>query len=305
MSVRLHRLAERFQSRQEQDDRLRRLIEYAERLTEHDFRPVLDAAAAEIGAAAPDAYLLDGRFHRLRGATPADQHRVGYVGNWCCSRAGVRYPRATFHTHRHGGQSIVVDGYPLLIDLFERGAIPAPAPASRPAPEPEPDYDAAAVRAARIWASASVDAAGHPYRTRKRVGAYGLRRFRDVLVMPLRDLDGRLWSLQFIDAAGDKRFLRGGRTAGCFHRIGRPDGAPAALLIGEGYATCASAHEATGHPAAVAHSAGNLRAVAEALRSRYPAADLILLADDDPAGMRCSEVAARAVNGRVATVGGR
>ena len=305
MSARLHRLAERFQSRQEQDDRLRRLIEYAERLTEHDFRSAFDAAAAEIGAAAPDAYLLDSRFHRLRGATPADQHRVGYAGNWCCSRAGVRYPRATFHSHRHGGQSIVVDGYPLLRDLFRLGALPAPAPATRPAPEPEPDYGAAAVRAARLWAGASADAAGHPYLTRKRVGAYGLRRFRDVLVMPLRDLDGRLWSLQFIDAAGDKRFLRGGRTAGCFHRIGRPDGAPAVLLIGEGYATAASAHEATGYPAAVACSAGNLRAVAEALRSRYPAADLILLADDDPAGMRCSEVAARAVNGRVATVGGR
>lgn len=154
MSVRLHRLAERFQSRQEQDDRLRRLIEYAERLTEHDFRPVLDAAAAEIGAAAPDAYLLDGRFHRLRGATPADQHRVGYVGNWCCSRAGVRYPRATLHTHRHGGQSIVVDGYPLLIDLFERGAIPAPAPATRLAPTPPPDPAAALAAMRARWTEA-------------------------------------------------------------------------------------------------------------------------------------------------------
>lgn len=290
------------------DDRLQRLTEYAERLTEADFRPLLDAAAAEIGAEPADAYLLDGRWHQLRGASSADQHRVSYIGTWVRSKGGVRYPRLTARTFRHGGQSIVVDGWPALIDLFERGSAPRPpAPATRPAPadDPAPDREAAAAaRAARLWASASADASGHPYLARKHVGSHGLRLLGDKLVMPLRDLDGRLWSLQFIDGAGNKLFLRGGRTRACFHRIGRPDGVPEVLLIGEGYATCASAHEATGHPAACAHSAGNLLAVAKALRSRYSDADMILLADDDPAGRTACERAARAVNGRVAAVGG-
>lgn len=285
-------------------DRLHRLIAFAEHLTEADFRPVLDAAVAEVGAApAPDGYLLDGRFRRLHGATPADRGRVGYRGEWITSRAGVRYPRATLWTHRHGGQSVAFDGWPSLLDLFERGAIPAPAPTTPPPdPGPGPDHAAAAERAARLWAQAKPATAAHPYLAHKRVGAHGLRQFDgDVLLMPLRDAAGRLWSLQFLDAAGGKRFLRDGRTAGCFHRIGRPDGAaPNVLLIGEGYATVCAAHEATNHPGAVAHSAGNLLAVAEALRGRYPEADLILLADDDPAGRRCSEAAARAVNGRVA-----
>ena len=37
-----------------------------------------------------------------------------------------------------------------------------------------------------------------------------------------------------------------------------------------------------------------------ALRKRYPGADLVLLADDDPAGRTACERAARAVDGRVA-----
>jgi len=48
------------------------------------------------------------------------------------------------------------------------------------------------------------------------------------------------------------------------------DGAGLTLLIGEGVATVLSAKEATGHPAIAALSSGNLPAVANAMRERYP-----------------------------------
>ena len=49
----------------------------------------------------------------------------------------------------------------------------------------------------------------------------------------------------------------------------------------EGFATGASIHECTGHAVAVAFNAGNLEAVAIALRSKYPDLKIIIAADDD------------------------
>ena len=279
-----------------------------------DFRTIAAAATgrwpAILAACGIDAAFLRDRHGPCPGCGGRDRFRYDDrdgAGTWLCS-AGGGAPLAgdgfALLRHVHGwtaGEALraVADALGL------RDGRELPPVQARKTQAAAPDHEAAAARAGRLWASASAEVGAHPYTARKGVRAHGLRLLGDVLVMPLRDAAGRLWSLQFIDAAGGKRFLRGGRTRACFHRIGRPDGTPAVLLIGEGFATCASAHEATGHPAAVAHSAGNLRAVAEALRSRYPAADLILLADDDDAGRTACERAARAVNGRVATVGGR
>jgi putative DNA primase/helicase len=86
---------------------------------------------------------------------------------------------------------------------------------------------------------------GHLYLVAKAVKPTGdLRQYRGALVLPLRDADGRLHSLQFIGPHGTKRFLSGGRVAGCFFMVAdKPDGS---LIIGEGFATVASIAEATG-----------------------------------------------------------
>jgi hypothetical protein len=100
-----------------------------------------------------------------------------------------------------------------------------------------------------------------------------------VLVIPLRD-GAALHSLQFIDAEGGKRFLTGGRVAGCYFSIGNPTSATA-LCIAEGFATSATIHEATGCQVAVAFNAGNLEPVARALRAKFPDVALILCAEDN------------------------
>ncbi|MCX8086727.1 MAG: DUF3987 domain-containing protein [Rhodocyclaceae bacterium] len=76
--------------------------------------------------------------------------------------------------------------------------------------------------------------------------------------------------------------------------------------MGEGMATVLSASQATGHPGIAALSSGNLPAVAKAMRERYPAAALVILADlvkatgePDPHAIE----AARAVGGRLAVPG--
>ena len=161
----------------------------------------------------------------------------------------------------------------------------------------------ARAQASETWEAAEREFE-HPYLSRKGVKAHGARRVKSTgaLVIPLRDTAGKLHSLQFINAKGEKRFLKGGRKHGCYFPIGKPDGT---LCIAEGFATGASIHEATGYPVAVAFDAGNLLPVAQALRKKYPDAVLIVCADDDHQtagnpGLTKARETAQAIGGRVA-----
>jgi len=103
-----------------------------------------------------------------------------------------------------------------------------------------------------------------------------------LLVVPVKQGDG-ISTLELID--GDKRKAalagRGSKVGGYWatERLPDGDGAGLALLIGEGVATGLSASEATGNPAIAALSSGNLPTVAKAMRERYPAAAIVILAD--------------------------
>jgi putative DNA primase/helicase len=160
----------------------------------------------------------------------------------------------------------------------------------------------AAEDAGRIL-KASSPAREHPYLTKKGVRPHAVKVGADgQLIVPMRDTTGKLHSLQFIGADGTKRFLTGGRKAGCYFSIGKPNGM---ICIAEGLATGASIHEATGHAVAVAFDAGNLRLVAEALRAKLPDIRIVLCADDDHLtpgnpGLTKATEAARAVGGCVA-----
>jgi putative DNA primase/helicase len=152
------------------------------------------------------------------------------------------------------------------------------------------------------WAAA-VPAVSHPYLSAKAVRPHAIRVEADhTLLIPMRDADGRLHSLQAISPDGTKRFMPGGKVKGCYHAIGRPT---AKLAICEGYATGATIHEDTGHAVAVAFNAGNLLPVAKALRAKYPCITLVVCADDDWAtegnpGLTAATEAARAVGGLLA-----
>jgi putative DNA primase/helicase len=131
------------------------------------------------------------------------------------------------------------------------------------------------------------------------------------LVVPLQDIDGRIHSVEFIAPDGAKRYLAGGAKKGHFAVVGAD---PALLeeptgpvLICEGWATGASLHIATGHTVIAAMDAGNLMPVAEALRARFPEADLVLVADNDEKpdrdgnpGVEAARKVALAVDGRLA-----
>lgn len=161
----------------------------------------------------------------------------------------------------------------------------------------------AATKAVTIWNAAQPAPGDHPYLTSKKIKANGAKLHNGALVIPMRD-GGMIHSLQFIGADGGKKFLSGGRVAGCYFSIGEIKGA-AALCIAEGFATGATIHEATGYPVAVAFNAGNLLAVALAMREKFPDLPLIICADDDSQtegnpGLTKATEAARSVGGLLA-----
>lgn len=72
----------------------------------------------------------------------------------------------------------------------------------------------ASERAQEIWNKATT-VTEHPYLRKKQVQSYGLRQHKNCLIIPLADVCGNIWSLQFIDTEGNKRFLSGGKKKGC------------------------------------------------------------------------------------------
>ncbi|WP_175939912.1 DUF3631 domain-containing protein [Caballeronia sp. BCC1704] len=165
----------------------------------------------------------------------------------------------------------------------------------------------AATAARELWHGARWATADNPYCTRKGVKPIGLKEFQDkrTLVVPISNSDGEIVNVQFIYADGTKRFKTGGAVTGCSYQFGGEPREDGVLLIGEGFATCATAYAATGNPVVVAFNAGNLLTVARAWRARLPAARIVLLADDDYAtegnpGLTKAREAAQAVGGVLA-----
>ena len=102
----------------------------------------------------------------------------------------------------------------------------------------------AAEDAAELWGGYEPAPADHPYLVRKQIQPHGARiDGQGRLVLAVADADGKIWSLQTIDADGGKLFMPGGRKRGCMFLIGEPGDR---IVIAEGFATGASIHEATG-----------------------------------------------------------
>ncbi len=77
------------------------------------------------------------------------------------------------------------------------------------------------------------------------------------VVVPLHDMSGQLVNVQLINAAGEKRTLKGGQVKGVCHILS--NGKPAARIwLTEGYATGLTVHNLTGDEVWIALSSVNL-----------------------------------------------
>jgi putative DNA primase/helicase len=229
------------------------------------------------GLLAPDNIVADGRIHRFRSGPEREEngfyhlsvvpaHRGGEIGFGLigCWKRGVKEKWCS----REPGSMQEADRKAIERARLERKRT---------------DDDAAktaASKAVSMWSEAPPPDPAHPYLIKKGVKGIGLRQFKDSLVVPVY-VTGKMVSLQFIDPDGVKRFLKGGRVEGGYASVSTKDAPRDRIIIAEGYATAASLFEAMGLPVVVAFNAGNLGAVAHAIRKKYPDADIVLAADHD------------------------
>jgi putative DNA primase/helicase len=256
------------------------------------------AAIQVTGLAPPHKIIADGKLHRF-----ASNGRRGDDAGWYIFH-GDAMPAGIFGCWRSGIEQTWRSDIGRKLSFAEAEALKRKADAARKQRDVEQQrrQTEACARAREIWDAAKPAAADHPYLRRKRIKQHGLRLHDGCLVVPMRDSAGDLRSLQFIGPNGEKQFHPGGRVKGCYYTIGEPEGA---VCVAEGYATCASIHEATGIAVAVAFTVGNLEPVARAFRAKFPHLRITICADDDSGtagnpGLTKATEAARAVSGLLA-----
>jgi len=151
---------------------------------------------------------------------------------------------------------------------------------------------AAAMKQARQLVSTAQQATGNAYLSRKgwpeqscltlaKPQKVALTAYRagDLLV-PLHDTAGQLVNVQLINAAGEKRTLKGGQVKGACHILST--GKPAARIwLTEGYATGLTVHNLTGDEVWIALSSVNLLSLAGLAREKHATLPLLIAADRD------------------------
>jgi len=77
-------------------------------------------------------------------------------------------------------------------------------------------YKQASIKAEKLWMSSQQANPNHPYLVRKNISPFTARQSGDSLVLPIIDIDGKIWSYQFIppEEKKGKRLLYGGKKKG-------------------------------------------------------------------------------------------
>ena len=173
-----------------------------------------------------------------------------------------------------------------------------------------------------LWADAT-DCTEHPYLIAKGIdSAPGLKvapdkRGRPMLLIPMRNVDSKLKSIQRIWPDGRRLFIKHAPVKGLYTTIGAREfkrtGKKGALYVCEGWATGWSIHKATdGGAVVVAFSDHGLKVVGAIMRTKYPNARIVICADNDRfksvprdgenvnPGVHAARAAAKACDGEVA-----
>lgn len=145
--------------------------------------------------------------------------------------------------------------------------------------EQEQDYKKAAKKAAKILENGGKINEKHPYVLKKKIKPImpvvdDLNR----LIIPVIDAEGKISSIQYISADGDKQFLYNGKIKDCCHII---PGNKTKICICEGWATGCTINQATGFFVVVAFNEGNLENMTKIVKEKYPTSEIILCADND------------------------
>jgi len=123
-----------------------------------------------------------------------------------------------------------------------------------------------------------------PYMINKQIQHFGTFNKGTALVIPLTDLEGVIWGVQYIYPDGGKSFQKNCRIEGSFFRLGE-EPTDMAFLV-EGYATGASVYMASEIPTYVCFTAKNINIIHDILKAEMPNIEFIVAGDNDKAGRR-------------------
>jgi putative DNA primase/helicase len=229
------------------------------------------------GLSCPDTIVADGILHRFH----VNGDKPGSKNGWYLLYGDNGLPAGAFGSWKLGQTFNWCEKGEKSLSNAERAELRERIAKAKRARDEERKrlHAKARKKAAWIWKN-SKQITGHPYLTAKGVKSHGLRQYKEALVVPARDADGGIHTLQFIGIDGDKQFLSDGAIRGHFYPIDG-DGDTLLVCVCEGYSTGASLHEATGYPVVCALNCGNLKAVCKALRKKSPDTKLIVCGDDD------------------------
>lgn len=160
-------------------------------------------------------------------------------------------------------------------------ARPGPAPIHRS--EPEDDFNSPVAHKARVlWQRANPAPVDHPYLVKKKLPPLKLKQHKSCLVSALYDRHFLLVNLQFISADGQKRYLRGGQTKGCF-QIWSPGWPSRTVYLCEGMADALATYcyFQQCRQVIAAYSVSNMITLGPWLREQMPDRRLIAVLDND------------------------
>lgn len=151
------------------------------------------------------------------------------------------------------------------------------------AAQKETDAQAARKTAEYRWNNGQPADLNHPYLVKKGItNPSEIHQYQSFLQIPIYDKDGKIQSMQSINAEGGKFMLKGGTVKGGSMVIGDISKPENGVILCEGYATGKSLNNTTGLPVIVAFNSANLVAVADIYKNKLPAnTPWIIAADND------------------------
>jgi len=173
--------------------------------------------------------------------------------------------------------------------------------------ERQAQAEAATIEARRLLANSKPPQLCHPYIARKQIVPYGARQLDNMLIIPVRNWDGDVRSVQRIwwNARKQKMvkaYLEESIIDDCFHLIG---GQANKILFCEGWATACSIHQACDLPTIATLSDRKMASIAKLFRKHCPRAQFVLCADNDvPRISACDAAAAEVGNATVVIAAG-
>ena len=236
-------------------------------------------AFEEAGLEAPEPIRVDGLLHRFSVGGQGDD-----AGWYCIFGDGI--PAGVIGNWKTGQTHNFRADLPRPLTVAEEFGIRARIEEARKQRQKETEvrHEKAAATVSEIWDRAGPASPDHGYLKKKGVQTHGAKVGGDGrLIFPLYNEEGKLSSLQYVGVDGTKMYQAGGAVKACFYQMGAA-GESDTIYLAEGFATAATICETMKAPTFAAYSANNLEPVCAIIRKKYPAAEIVIIADNDKSG---------------------